>query len=57
MALSETILTGNSVILAPTIAMTFTRVILRVQMETVYLHVQLTTPLRPLILQLQRITG
>jgi hypothetical protein len=29
---------------APTVAMTFTRVILRVQMETVFLHVELTTP-------------
>jgi len=50
-------LTGNLVILAPPIAMTFTRVILRVQTETVYLHVQPTTPLRSLILQLQHITG
>jgi hypothetical protein len=54
---SETILTGNLVILAPIIAMTFTPLILRVQTETVYLHVQLTTLLRPLILQLQHITG
>lgn len=37
--------------------MTFTRVILRVQTETVYLHVQLTTPLGLLTLQLQHITG
>jgi len=38
-------LTGNLVTLAPHIAMTFTRVILRVQTETVYLHMQLTTPI------------
>ena len=42
---------------ARTIAMTFTRVILRVQTEIVYLHVQLTTPLRPLTLQSQHIMG
>jgi hypothetical protein len=51
------ILTGNLVIVAPTIAMTFTLAILRVQTETVYLHVQLTSSLGPLILQLQHITG
>ena len=39
------------------VILTFTRVILRVQTETVYLHVQLTTPLRPLTLQLQHIMG
>ena len=52
---SETTLTGISVILAPTIAMTFTHVILLVQTETVYLHVQPTTRLRPSTLQLQDI--
>jgi hypothetical protein len=37
--------------------MTFTRVILRVQTETVYLLVQQTIPILPLTLQLQYITG